>query len=95
MSFTYNIQAFMQGRYPLHPFFLHKACCREIYIAKQEEVWGGGSGTSVGFGCGSEVHDAPSVQLFNCFIRRRTGTRNKALMINTQVNTAKKDLHIA
>lgn len=43
----------------------------------------------------NDLRDAPCVQLFNCFIRSMTGTRNNALMLNTQVNIAKKDLNIA
>lgn len=45
MSFTYNIPDFYAGEIPFTPplpphtsFF--KACRSEIYIAKQEEVWG-------------------------------------------------------
>lgn len=75
-------------------FFLYKACRRGIYIAKQDEVWGEKTSSS-GFGGESNVHDVPCVQLFNCFIRRSTGTRTNALMINTQVNIGKTDLNIA
>lgn len=93
MSFTYNILDFMQGRYPLHPyfFFLIRLAAEKSTLQNRRKC----GKESAGFGCKSNVHDAPCVQLFICFIRCRTGTRNNALTINTQVNIAKKDLNIA
>lgn len=97
MSFTYNIPDFYAGKIPLNPpppaFF--KACRSEIYIAKQEEVWRKKKRGKKAPLLESVLCDAPCVQLFNCFIRSMTGTRNNALMLNTQVNIAKKDLNIA
>lgn len=81
----------MQGRHPLPshpPPFLRLAAAKSTLQNRRK--------------CGkkaplleSDLRDAPCVQLFNCFIRRMTGTRNNALMLNTQVNIAKKDLNIA
>lgn len=87
--------SFYAGEIPLYiiSFFIRLAA--EKSTLQNRRKCGKKSGTSAGLGCESDVHDAPCVQLFNCFIRRRTGTRNNGLMINTQVNIAKKYLNIA